>query len=386
MRGLATEAYKINLNDNLTASERAEVTPFIFKAITDYLEITGSESEELVKSITTKQSSRIWNRNELAPVADLEDWFYLYIAEPLLKFQNAVAANFGLSERNSLRKAMRGYDANDMTLIDELIQKYFPSPSKNKITAEALAVKSHLLGIIEEGETPALTMRALLINKLPATIKEAMKTYKVKEQAARSMEFAKDFSGSLIQTEIESIKEGTKRIILDSYRNNYGTVKIQSLLFDKLGQHNRDWRRIAVTEVSFGRTNGYLARLEQGQWVVGDSAPDACEHCKDLINGKIYQKVDAPGDWDTQVWVGKTNYNRTASHFRRENETWVKKADDEVWKPTIPLHPNCRCGWTRFHPESEWIDEKGYARMREENPEKFRIWYNESFNKGKVKQ
>jgi len=377
MNGLE-KAYKVDFKDNLNATERLSLSPYIFKAFTNYLSISNDDAGELVKAVKEKDSSKIWVPHTYKPQAILEDQYYLYLAEPLTKFQNAVLEKFNLgARRETLMKAMPKYESKDADLIERLMTKYFPSIEKNKAMAEMIAVRSHLLGMIRAGESAALPFKLVNPNKLPKTIIEAMKKYQVKPNVARSMLFSKDFTGSLIQTELDKVREGTKRVILDGYRNNFSTGKIRQNLFHELGSDNRDWRRVAVTEVSYGDSNGYVDSIAQGEWVVGDSAPDACEHCLDMIHGKIYQKSDAPGNWETQIWVGKTNYGRYASHFTRDtaSKKWVKRPNSLIWMPTIPLHPNCRCNWTRFIPESQWIDEKGYPRMKEENSKKWEQWY-----------
>lgn len=381
MKGLKS-AYQIKFNDTLSATERLNLSPYLYKAFSKYLDFSDDDFTELIKSKKIK-SSRIWLSHQHKPQAELEDWFYLYLADPMLGFQNAVLKQFGLgAARESLRKALPKYDTGDIDIIDRLIEKYFPSPAKNKAAAEMIAVRGHLLGLIRSGETPALEYKTINVFKLPKTVKSVMEKYKVKPDIARSMIFAKDFTGSLIQTQVDKVKENTKRIVLDAYRNNDPNNKIRTKLFEELGDQNRDWRRIAVTEVSYGDNNGYIESLTQGEWVIGSSAPDACEHCKELIHGKIYQKVDTPGEWNKEVWVGKTNYDRYASHFTRDQKTgkWVKRSDSEIWMPTIPVHPNCRCNWVRFHPEMEWIDKDGFGKLKAEDPKKYEQWY-ETFKK-----
>jgi len=385
VKGL-TEAYKVNFDDDLSASERLALSPHLFKAFTSYLSFSTDDASELIKAVKEKDSSKIWNPHTYKPQAILEDIYYLYLAEPMKSFQNAVLEKFNLGKRReTLVKAMPKYESDDIDLIDRLMKKYFPSPEKNKAIAEMVAVRSHLLGLIRAGESAALPFKLVDPRKLPKTVIEAMKKYRVKPDIARSMIFSKDFTGSLIQTQTDKVKEGTKRIILDGYRNNYATGKIRQNLFQELGSDNRDWRRVALTEVSYGDSNGYIDALSQGEWVIGDSAPDACEHCLDMIHGKIYQKTDAPGNWKTQIWVGKTNYGRYAAHYTKDpvSGKWVRRPDSMIWMPTIPLHPHCRCNWNKFFPESQWIDEKGYPRMKQEDSKKWEQWY-ESFKKRKA--
>jgi hypothetical protein len=74
----------------------------------------------------------------------------------------------------------------------------------------------------------------------------------------------------------------------------------------------------------------------------------ACAFCKS-INGRVFTVVDPAKpdkDWEAEVWVGKTNFGRSASPKKREGDRLVERGPEERW--TVPaglVHPNCRGVW-----------------------------------------
>ena len=108
---------------------------------------------------------------------------------------------------------------------------------------------------------------------------------------------------------------------------------LQQNLFDTFGDMNRDWRRIAATEVGDAAGNGMIASLEPGTKVRRiEQYHGACPFCK-KINGMVFTVVDPSKrdkDWDTEVWVGKTNIGRSGS-----------RKSASAMNSWIPLTPKC---------------------------------------------
>lgn len=129
---------------------------------------------------------------------------------------------------------------------------------------------------------------------------------------------------------------------------------------------NRDWRKIAVTESASIATNGYLGAQGEGQWVVGQSAADACRWCRAMIHGKIFtvthQPPSDPDDpmWNTHLWPGKSNVGRVR-HMRAKNGN--VRLSNELWKPCIILHPSCRCRLVAFNPRLQRVDAGGHVQL-----------------------
>ena len=142
-------------------------------------------------------------------------------------------------------------------------------------------------------------------------------------------------------------------VIQTAIRNRVSGNELQSTLFDTFGGWNRDWRRIAETEISAAQNNGLFQTMlddngEEPTFVKGVSAPDACQSCQRLLNGKTFVLLNAPpeagGDQVTldeinytAIWVGKTNYGRNRAN----------------WWAAFPMHPHCRCTAVEYVPGFE---------------------------------
>jgi hypothetical protein len=124
---------------------------------------------------------------------------------------------------------------------------------------------------------------------------------------------------------------------------------LQQNLFDTFADLNRDWRRIATTEVGDAAGNGMIASLKPGTKVRRiEQYNGACPFCK-KIHGMVFTVVDPSKrdkNWDTEVWVGKTNIGRSGAKQKRTAEGMVDRTDEEMWKvPAGTVHPHCRGTW-----------------------------------------
>ncbi len=374
MTAIAKPKYSIRIRDNISEAERLALAPAMIKSLSEFYNYSQADLVELVKATPPKGivQENIWSPHRIKTIGDLEDEIYLEIAEMMVKIQKEIVRRFGLGEeRATLKKALPDLKPKDMDMIDDIMAKYFPPESRIKGLAEKLAIKSTLIGMMRAQQiSPTET------KKLPKKISEAMRKYKLPETQARAIEFHKHHGASLIRGNHSKLKEGVRRVIVDGYRNNQSINKIRSRLFDEFGTYNRDWRRIAVTEISAGDSFGFLESIEEGSYVIGNSAADACDHCKELIHGKIYRKSSKEGDWDNTVWSGKSNVGRYFSQHTKNRKTgmWEKRQDEDTAKPTIPLHPYCRCNWTEFNPEDSYINKHGFVRMKVEDPDEWSNW------------
>jgi hypothetical protein len=150
-----------------------------------------------------------------------------------------------------------------------------------------------------------------------------------------AIKWAQLHAGEKIATQNQYVIQKVRSLVIEARRGRWTPDELRQALLNQLGEFNRDWRRIAITELAECMSNGYLATLKEGDWVIGQSDGTACEWCREHIHGKVFKVVRAPGDPWREVWIGKTNYGR-------------RKKD---WIPCIPAHPNCRCRWQWFNPK-----------------------------------
>jgi hypothetical protein len=143
-------------------------------------------------------------------------------------------------------------------------------------------------------------------------------------------------------------------------------------LYDQFGDWNRDWRRIAETEIGNAQNNGQLlTELERKKpdekyiFMKGISSSEACPWCRDKVDGQIVVLLEEPldsggdiitihGETYTVIWPGKSNYGRS----RRD---W--------WVAAGTQHPHCRCTWVKHIPGFEKWDEKFRAAMNQAKAE-----------------
>ena len=136
-------------------------------------------------------------------------------------------------------------------------------------------------------------------------------------------------------------------VLIESRLAGVGPKAVASTLLDRMGELNRDWRRIAITETAMAINNGQLASVaDSGEWeAVWVAGPHACPFCRKMF-GRVFTVVSKPKpgmDPEKFVWPGKHNVGRSAHLFRRDG---TKRGPNELWHPCIPLHPNCMCLWS----------------------------------------
>lgn len=131
----------------------------------------------------------------------------------------------------------------------------------------------------------------------------------------------------------DKIKDKVSQAILK--RQTRG--ELTSELYHNLEDWNRDWKRVAHTELWNSRLQGEVASILAGDTIHGNAkggdtkvyrkpAPDACQHCK-----RLYLEADG-------VTPKIFNLNELISN----GDNVGRKTID--WKPTThTTHPNCTC-------------------------------------------
>jgi hypothetical protein len=252
--------------------------------------------------------------------------------------------------------------------VDALL-KQKDGPEKAGKTAEAYSVRGGFIGKLRnQADREHMDMLGAVIDKFPETIrasrregvdvtvraakKAAKKTRKsvrllpLTEREAASVEHAAQSAGDKITEVGERHRAAIRQLVMQAKRERWTAQQLASKLFDTFGEQNRDWRRVAITELAFAHNDAFLAGCEEGATVVGMGAVDACKHCRTHVIGKTYtvtHNVPKKETYRTDtelVWVGKSNYKRKVAELRG----------------AIPVHPNCRCRWhvvSRFYKVNE---------------------------------
>lgn len=263
------------------------------------------------------------------------------------------------------REAVRSYlyslpahrwKADDYALlIDSLFQEYLPA-SFAQGQAQWMVQRAALAGRVQASAQKISTGVA---RELLQAI-EAAGQWDAALRSARLGESIVDYARARAAENIVALTDRGRHAIHSMVleyqsRASQGDAAMPPLeqsLRDKFGAMNRDWRRIAVTEVGETANQGLIASLAPGARVRRmERYRGVCAFCAKW-NGRIFDVVaaDAPDkDGQTQVWPGKTNVGRSASPYMRAGGALVKRSPEEMWWPAAGLfHPNCRGRWVRM--------------------------------------
>lgn len=259
-----------------------------------------------------------------------------------------------------------------LSQIDKLLSRSLPNYNR---LAERFMTRAGFIGKIRsKADQENFSTLGALIDRLPTTVREAEKegvVLTLREKAKAEAQGKKVKILPLTKQEAESVKHaslhagdkmteisqkhlmGVRQLVIQAKRERWTAQQLASKLFDRFGEHNRDWRRVAITELAFATNDAFLSSCSEGDILVGMSAVNACKHCQNLISGKKVTVVSRPPERETyttdmkEVWAGKSNYGRRVAEY----------------VTAIPLHPNCRCRW---HKISRFYDvgEDGKLRLK----------------------
>lgn len=257
----------------------------------------------------------------------------------------------------------------ELKRLEEIISEALSIPT-NKV--RELILKSALVGKLTGTDMmgEAITFS---IKNLPRTLQNAIKTAGLTVREVRAIKFAWNYAAINITNVQNRAKGLIKRQVIDGLMNRISPRALANKMFNELGARddsllNRDWERVAITEMNRSASDGFLAGKQNGEYVLGNSHPDACPYCMRLIHHKIYRVTTHPPKdysdldpkskeyralskrWGNEVWVGKSNINRSLSARKRVGGKLLPREHHEMAASTIPLHPTCRCRWTSWLP------------------------------------
>ena len=236
-------------------------------------------------------------------------------------------------------------------LVEWLLQQYW-SPQWASSMADWLSVKSTLLGQIEAGlaaNPPTAAVAGAVAAALPATVDAVVSMGLPVSELTRTMiSFARTRCCEAIVDMGDRMRSGIKDIVL---RHQQAVMlggeleNLEQLLFDKYSTANRDWRRIAVTEVSENAAQGVVAASKPGDKLKRiEQYKGVCAWCH-KIDGTIVTVVDPAKpnkDGENEVWTGKTNIGRSSAPKKRIDGRLYDREPDELWWIAAGAqHPHC---------------------------------------------
>jgi hypothetical protein len=309
-------------------------------------------------------------QREISPfksVRDLEDLSKERVEKLLLRFYNELIKWFTVEKASS-----DPFILNGRFFINPKSGKPLTRSQWAKIKKEVLKAFTYIYA----GEEERIALHALSLGKVLkgmsiadsismgyTSIKSAVDDTMAKLTGPfwqNTVDFAQQHAGELIVDLTQSHFKKIHDTIQTSIINRASHDELKDKLFEKFGEMNRDWRRIAETEIGNAQNNGQLlteierAKPDETIFMKGVSSAEACPWCKGEVDQKIVVLLNEPpeeggdqveinGVVYTAIWPGKDNYGRA----RRD---W--------WVAAGTQHPHCRCTWVKHIPGYEDIDEK----------------------------
>ena len=250
----------------------------------------------------------------------------------------------------------------DQTFLQALRDKFLRS-LLGKVGPNS--VRGVIIGkLLAEAERRGISWHAVLAGQLPVTIAAAERAVPLTLSDKLAIQYAEQHAATYI-TQLADDTLGAVRLqVAQAIREKTPPRELARKLFDRFGEANLDWRRIALTETAGAVSKGYLTSLPEWTIVVGDSAADACDYCRENIHGRAFRSLpEAPepanGDYYSAeqsanyVWPSKNNLGRSRHEFRKDGS---RRPGYELWHPAIPAHPHCRCRWRRLIESVETVE------------------------------
>lgn len=243
-------------------------------------------------------------------------------------------------------------------LVEYLIGRHLP-PAALRSEAEKLAVRSTLMGRVQAShpELGVESVRAVVAG-LPASVAVAQAQFRLPAVAQAVLQYGHLHCAETVAAASDAFRHRIKSIVLEHQGQvlfgEQPATGLQSKLLDALGEANRDWRRIALTEAGEMANQGLVSALTPGERVRRlEAYKGACPFCRKL-DGRIFRVTSADDpekDGERDIWPGKTNQGRSASPMKRGPFGLVERTKAELWWPAAGTqHPHCRGQWHREAP------------------------------------
>jgi hypothetical protein len=154
---------------------------------------------------------------------------------------------------------------------------------------------------------------------------------------------AQDYVANLVTRSNQKIKDEIKDTVLKGILERRSKGQVSQDLFNRLGGLNRDWKRIADTEiVNTSNLAGILQEVNdapKGEKVYFKryELAGCCDKCA-KVNGKVV------------LWSNSPLADDHIKDPHTDIAIWEGKAPESKRNTLVPgtLHPNCRGGWIRW--------------------------------------
>lgn len=272
---------------------------------------------------------------------------------------------------NYAKQAGKAWTVQQLNLIDQILKTKMPD--WYEVAEQFMTQVGALAKVRHELQNRDIGLDEVVIKHLPKKLADAstkalvlqVKTQKEPEkieippfsvQETTAISNAVIHCGNKVQEVTERQHADIRQLVIQALKERWTTSKLTQELLKRTGDYQRDWRRVALTEIAFATNDAYLAGCNEGDTVFVPVLAGSCKYCKSLLEGKTFKVLPEPPkelNYDIEmhyVWPGKSNYGRRVSEY----------------VPCVPLHPYCRHRWQRLGLFYKVVDGKVVRKTREE--------------------
>lgn len=164
----------------------------------------------------------------------------------------------------------------------------------------------------------------------------------------------------------DKMRGNIKQILIDGVKNKQSKGQVSQALFDKMVGDNRDFQRVADTEIQNAFNNSFVQEevynTEEGKKTYFKRIEvidgNTCPKCK-AINGKI------------AVWSDKPLNDEKSKDKNADYVIWEGKEGFDWECPLSTLHPYCRGTWARYDVGLDSIDIDALVAEQSKNAKKW---------------
>ena len=217
-------------------------------------------------------------------------------------------------------------------------------------------LKTNTLAAIKKQSIEEMKFKGKTFDWISDSVKNMKTTFGdslTRQEMARIQVIQQSAAEKITRTS-DAMKNDIKQILVDGVMNKKSKSQISQSLFDKMVGSNRDFQRIADTEIQRTVNNSYLLdevnSTEEGGKVYFQRIEvmdgNTCPYCRSINNliavwsdtplpsGKVQDRYAEVAIWEGKEWEGKK----------------LTRIEDV---PCGVCHPYCRGSWIRYYPETD---------------------------------
>lgn len=299
----------------------------------------GYDSERQQKEVSPFKAVRDLESESKDRVEKLLIKLYNSISTQWIETEKAASDPFVLNQRIFINpKTGKPLTKQQWAIIKKDILRvfrYIYAPEEERIAIHALALGKVLKGM---SINDSLSMG---YKSIQSAVDDTMS--KLEGPLWRNtVTFAQQDAATLITDVTQRQYRKLHDVIQTGIKDRVSHRELREKLFDNFGAMNRDWRRIAETEIGNNQNTGQLltelerAKPDEAVFVKGVSSSEACPFCKTKVDNKIFavlkeppdsgETVEIKGKEYTAIWPGKSNYGRSRAGW---------------WVAAGTQHPHC---------------------------------------------